>query len=96
MVKLREKDIERKCVLWAKQHGWFPIKLVGNPMARRGLPDRMFLKGGKVVFVEFKTPDGTVTPLQRLCHQDFATYGVFVYISRSQEDFITHMLKEEP
>lgn len=60
---IREKDIEAKVTKWAKGHGWLSYKFVSP--SQRGVPDRVFIKHGTVVFVEFKAPGKTATPLQR-------------------------------
>lgn len=52
-----EKDLEQECVKYAREAGVRVVKLerTGND----GIPDRMFVKkGGDVLFVEFKNPNG--------------------------------------
>lgn len=59
---IRERDIEAKVVKWAKANGWLTYKFVSP--SQRGVPDRIFIKDGYVVFVEFKAPGKKPTPLQ--------------------------------
>lgn len=57
-----EAAIERKVCQWAKAHGISNLKLGG--MHNRGKADRMFMKSGRVCFVEFKAPGNRPTALQ--------------------------------
>ena len=49
-----EKQVEAACVKYAKSLGWVTRKQQG--MGSRGKTDRMFLKDGDVIFIEFKRP----------------------------------------
>ena len=57
-----EAKVERSVCKWAKAHGILNLKLSGPN--NRGIPDRAFLKGGKIVFIEFKAPGKDPTALQ--------------------------------
>lgn len=81
-----ERDIERASVQAAGQIGWFGIKLVTTLV--RGLPDRMFLKDGRVVFIEYKRANGQLSPTQRVIHKKFAQFGHTVHVARSVDETI--------
>jgi len=49
-----ESYIEKKCCRMAATRGWLVRKLVFP--GRSGAPDRMMLKSGVIVLVEFKRP----------------------------------------
>lgn len=49
---MKEKEIERACVAYARRHGWDAWKNENN--GNKGIPDYSFLKGGRFVMVEFK------------------------------------------
>lgn len=49
---MKEKDIEKKCVTYARRHGWDAWKNENNN--NTGIPDYSFLKNGVFFFVEFK------------------------------------------
>lgn len=53
------KSIERPAVKRAEKAGWTVIKVGVN-----GWPDRLFIKGGRYVWMEFKTPWGQRARLQ--------------------------------
>jgi hypothetical protein len=57
-----EKDIEEDVCKWAKDHYIRPIKL--NLRFNNGWPDRMFLYGPFLVFIEFKKPGEEPEPIQ--------------------------------
>ena len=58
-----EAEIENKVIGFARRHGWFAIKL--NPTWNRGVPDRLLLRPGHILFVEFKKPTGRLSELQK-------------------------------
>lgn len=55
-----EKKIEKKFLTLVTDAGGFVVKLVGQ----KGIPDRLILMNGKVSFVEFKAPNGRLSPAQ--------------------------------
>lgn len=70
---MRESTVEKQVCEYAKQLGWRSIKLAG--MHDRGKPDRMFLRNGKVMFVEFKAPGHKPTALQMKWLNDLSDMG---------------------
>ena len=59
---MRESQIEKAVCEWAKAHGILAIKF--TPMGEVGWPDRVFLRNGQAVFIEFKAAGKGVRPLQ--------------------------------
>lgn len=58
-----EKDLEKKLVRWVEAHGGVAYKFVSPGNA--GVPDRIVIFPNKQpIFVELKSEDGQVTPLQ--------------------------------
>lgn len=57
-----EKEIEAAVVKAARFAGWIAWKL--SSPALRGVPDRMFFRQGRMVFIEFKSPTGVLGALQ--------------------------------
>lgn len=47
-----EKQLENRCVSWARAHGWDCWKNENN--GNKGIPDHSLLKGGRFLMVEFK------------------------------------------
>jgi len=79
-----EKDIERKSAQWAKRNDWLTYKFTSP--AQRGVPDRVFIKGGRVVFIEYKTAKGRTTKLQDLVIAAMRAHGAEVYVCRSVDE----------
>ena len=80
-----EREIEAQCVKWAKANGWLSYKFVSP--SNRGVPDRMFLRNGKTVFVEFKRPGGKVSTLQQRQIDKLNAYDFKVFVVTSWEGF---------
>jgi Holliday junction resolvase len=59
---MRESTIEKKVCDHARENGCVVMKLAGPN--QKGQPDRMFLKHGRVLFIEFKAPGKLPTALQ--------------------------------
>jgi hypothetical protein len=57
-----EKKLEKRCTDLAKAHGWYTRKWASP--SHRGVPDRLFLKDGQWIAIEFKAPGNLPTPLQ--------------------------------
>jgi len=62
MSTLSERAIEAHACKFAKARGVLPMKLAGPN--QRGQPDRMFLRDGVTLFIEFKRLGKQPTPLQ--------------------------------
>lgn len=59
---MRESEVERPVVNYAKDHGCIVYKL--NGAGERGKPDRLILKDGKALFLELKRPGEKPSLLQ--------------------------------
>lgn len=59
---MRESEIEKKVSDYAKAKGWLVYKFVSP--SQRGVPDRVFIRGGEIYFIEFKAPGKKPTKLQ--------------------------------
>lgn len=73
-----EKDVEKKVCDYAKEKGMLVYKFTSP--ARRGVPDRLFVvRGGIVFFIEFKAPGKKLTPIQEREQFRLAEHGLRVY-----------------
>lgn len=75
---MRESIIETKVCEFAEKQGWLVRKIVYA--GRRGCPDRMFVRNGKILLVEFKRPGGGPDPLQVKEHARLKERGVTVHL----------------
>ena len=79
-----EKDIERKACEWARANGWLAFKFTSP--SRRSVPDRLFIRAGRVVFIEFKRLGGKLTSGQAREIQRLRAAGAEVYVAYSVEE----------
>jgi Holliday junction resolvase len=63
MAAQRESAVEAALVRYARVHGIYTRKF--SSPARRGVPDRIFIHRGKVLFLEVKRPGQGPTKLQK-------------------------------
>lgn len=60
---MKESAFEQAWSRQAAKRGWYPVKIMQASV--NGLPDRMYLKDGKVFFVEFKAANGKLSEIQK-------------------------------
>lgn len=80
---IRERDIEKKACDLAKAAGWLVFKFVSP--AQRGVPDRILIRGSRVVFIEFKAPGARPTKLQWRMIERLQAQGCEVHVCDSVE-----------
>lgn len=93
-----EKVFERTLSKYVDDTGGMAVKLLSQFL--RGLPDRMFLlKGGRVLFVEFKSTGKKPTKIQEYVHKRIQALGFPVLVVDSVEAYekaknlIDHLIK---
>lgn len=90
MVNHSESYIESQSTKFAKANGWLSYKWVSPGNA--GVPDRIFIKAGRVVFVEFKAAGQKPRPLQVLHGNRLMSQGCEVHyidsIAQAKEIFV--------
>ena len=80
---MRERVIEKKVCALAERRGFLVHPKVGA--GRRGWPDRVFTKPGRVIFVEFKSPGRRPTALQAHTHRTLKEQGYDVHVIDSMQ-----------
>lgn len=80
---VRESSIERKVTDFAKRNGWIVRKL--KWINRNGAPDRLFMKGGVCVFVEFKQSKKKARTNQSQEHEKLRAAGMHVVLVDNKE-----------
>jgi len=78
---MREAQIEKAVCAYARRRGWLTYKFVSPAAA--GVPDRVFIKGDKTLFIEFKSPTGRLSDLQEAQIRRMRGYGAKVHIVNS-------------
>jgi len=81
---MKESTIERAVCNYAKSKGCLVLKLAGPN--QKGQPDRMFIKDGKMLFIEFKAPGKDLSPLQRKWFTDLQAQKMCVFFCDSIHD----------
>ena len=78
-----EKKIERDSVRTAEEHGWMTKKF--TTPGRRGAFDRILIKDARVVWLEFKDPNGIISPLQQDEYDNLIEHGADAHFCYSYE-----------
>lgn len=75
---MRENRVETTLRVEVKARGGWAIKFLPSVS---GLPDRIVLMpGGRIFFVELKSPTGTVAPHQTVIHRRLSDLGFEVLV----------------
>lgn len=77
----RESEDERRFNRIAESAGWFQDKIMKT--SRNSFPDRLYLKNGRFVLIEWKSDVGKCTPKQLLRHEELRKHGAEVYVTNS-------------
>jgi Holliday junction resolvase len=81
---MKESEIQKKIKERLERNGYWVTKLIQT--TTNGIPDIMAIKNGNVIFLEVKTPSGSVSELQKFRLDQLKTFGVFAAVVRSVED----------
>jgi len=82
---MRESYIEKVVCNHAKDLGWLVYKWV-SPGGGLGLPDRILLRKGEILFIEFKAPGRKPRPAQAAMHRKLANEGFKVLVIDNIEE----------
>ncbi|MBN1837893.1 MAG: VRR-NUC domain-containing protein [Spirochaetales bacterium] len=91
-----ETALKRACIAYLELQGWltkpwFQQGIV--PQNCRGMPDRIAIKNGRHVWLEFKAPGKDLRPDQRLRKAELEAAGAMVLVVHRLEDL--YVLGEE-
>lgn len=78
MSDVLESKIESDIRKFAMKRGWLCYKWVSP--GTRGVPDRIFIRRGAVVFMEVKKADEDATKQQALRHRELRAEGMAVHV----------------
>lgn len=79
------RGLENTCKKWARKHGWFVHKF--RSPGHNASPDDVFIKSGRVLWVEFKAPGAQPTDLQSIVIRNMLSVGADVVWLDDEEDF---------
>lgn len=75
-VKKRESAVEKEIIEYAKATGWWVAKFTAP--GKKGVPDRIFIHRGTVVFIEIKAPGEKPSEQQEIRMREMKKYGAIV------------------
>lgn len=78
MMKVSESNIEMNVSKYACNTGWWTSKFTSP--SRAGVPDRIFIKNGKTLFIEFKATGEKPRKLQLEIMKQMREKGAIVYV----------------
>lgn len=78
-----ESELERKGNEFAERRGWFVCKFTSPGL--RAVPDRIYGRKGRVVFIEWKRDGKEPTKQQLKRHKEMREHGMEVYWVDSYE-----------
>jgi hypothetical protein len=80
-----ESQLELHTTVACKRRRLLTFKLIA--VGRRGFPDRIvFFPGGRLIFMELKSPTGQLSVMQVYIHELLTKFGQIVYVPRSKQD----------
>lgn len=82
---MKESIIQKKCIKYFEDKGWFVIKLI--QCNKNGMPDLMILKNNKCVFIECKAENGKLSELQKYRHEQLRKQNFEIYTIYSIDEF---------
>lgn len=81
---MRESKIEGDSCEYARKKGWYERKY--TTPGRKSAPDRIFIKCGQVLFIEFKATGKKATELQKKHHEKLRDQKMVVFVSDDIDD----------
>lgn len=82
---IRESKVEKDSREYAMARGWWVAKFVSPGLV--AVPDRIFIRNGVVLFIEFKRPGEEPTLQQYKRHKDMRDHGAIVLWVDNLDDF---------
>lgn len=95
MSTAKEKKVEDFLDEEVERRGGFTVKL--NPKGYKGIPDRLVVLPGRIMFVELKRPrGGVVARLQTWWRDRFRGLGHEAYIVKNQREVLSMLDSQVP
>ena len=84
-----ETALKRACTQYLTLQGWLVKPWFQQGMVPKnvqGMPDKLAIKNGRHVWLEFKAPGKNLSPKQRERKAELESYGAEVYVVHAVED----------
>lgn len=79
-----ESDIVSDAHDYARIRGWWTIKVETPTMT--GVPDRLYLRHGEYIWIEWKKPNGVLSMKQITKIKEMRSFGARVYVFDNLDD----------
>lgn len=79
-----ESKVERDAAAFATLRGWWEAKFVSPSL--RGVPDRILIREGRVIFIEFKKLGKEPNKQQLKRHKEIREHGIEVFVVDAIEE----------
>lgn len=94
--KTPETLLKEVCTTWLAMNGWqsyawFQQGMV--PTSLKGMPDRIAIKGGQHVWIEFKAGKNKLRPAQELRKAELEAAGAIVLVVHTLDELIEELEK---
>lgn len=86
MKQTPENIIKKQVKDYLYWRGWFSFHVMQGLGAYRGIPDRIAIKGGRVLFIEIKSPTGKLSDDQKRFKKTVELQGGHYIVARSCDD----------
>ncbi len=86
---MTESQLEKKLVTFCREHGLLTYKFASP--SHRGVPDRIIMGGGKVMFLELKRPGNGPTRLQEREIYRINQHGIHAIWSSNWDNIKDHV-----
>jgi len=73
--KISENEIKKQVKQYLTLMGWFSFHILQGLGSFLGIPDRIAIKGGRVLFLEIKKPGGKLSPGQIIFRDMILSHG---------------------
>jgi len=86
MFRINETQFLRLVIDFATKHGWLVYHVAKTRFRKRGFPDLLMLRHGRLVVVEIKSTEGKLHPEQEVWLREFGKCkAVEVYLWRPSD-----------
>lgn len=95
--KTPESLLKEVCITWLRLNGWLTYAWFQQgmvPKSLQGMPDRIAVKNGRHVWIEFKRPGKNPSPMQKVRHAELRAAGATVLVVHTLDE-LTEQIGED-
>lgn len=87
-----ETAVKKEIKNWLNLKGWFHFHILQGLGAYPGIPDRIAIKDGVVLFIEIKSKKGTLSDKQHAMMRDMYDCRAHYVVARGYEDIESYLI----